>query len=279
MDLLRKAHRNMSKAETRRKITANVTAAAIGPLPTIDPPTLTNQNELKAFAAHGTRALIEANFVGPLDRLTGVVDEMRIARDRHGQTAVEFPDGWRLVPEWVTHQSVSERENNRIVTQIFIYEAVCASACFYAEDNALLQPGTHSAGISQGHLNITQLSVDDLKAFFEEMGLPTGQIASAIRRPVHAHNATHHGDPGPERSHADGGHSVIGRRAEGVGKAHTGGRVVLRHGGVRILQGRFSTQELRVYHDRQAQSDLLKAGFPDLVHLTSHIGLLPGRLH
>lgn len=127
MDLLRKAHRNMNKAETRKKVTANANAAAVGPLLTIDPPTLTNQNELEAFAAHGTRAVIETNFVGPVDRLTGAMDEMRVARDRHGQTAVEFPDGWRLVPEWVTYQSVSERENNRIVTQIFIYEAICAS--------------------------------------------------------------------------------------------------------------------------------------------------------
>lgn len=90
-------------------------------------PTLTEQNELATFAAHGVQAVVEANFVGPLDRLTSAVDEMRIARNRHGQTAVEFPDGWRLVPEWVTYQSVSDRENNRIVTQIFIYEAVCAS--------------------------------------------------------------------------------------------------------------------------------------------------------
>lgn len=45
----------------------------------------------------------EANFVGPLDRLTGAIDEMRIARDRYGQTVVEILDGWRLVPEWVTY--------------------------------------------------------------------------------------------------------------------------------------------------------------------------------
>lgn len=52
-----------------RRLVPNATIA--GPLPTMDPPTLTDQNGLAAFVVHGAQAVIETNFVGTLDRLTG----------------------------------------------------------------------------------------------------------------------------------------------------------------------------------------------------------------